>query len=38
VSFGVKVALSLALETKSQCPKCKKGHWLTEEDLKLPWE
>ena len=36
-SFEVKLALSVALETKSQCPKCKVEHWLTEEDVKLPW-
>jgi hypothetical protein len=33
----VKLALSVASETKSQCPKCKAEHWLTEEDVKLPW-
>jgi hypothetical protein len=38
VSFDVTVALSVAVETQCQCPKCKKEHWLSEEDLKPPWE
>jgi hypothetical protein len=37
-SFGVMLALSAALETNSQCPKCKREHWLSEEDLKPPWD
>ena len=37
-SFPAKIALSTALETLIRCPECDQGHWLTEEDLELPWD
>jgi hypothetical protein len=37
-SFPAKIALSTALETLIRCPECDHGHWLSEEDRRLPWE
>jgi hypothetical protein len=37
-TFPAKIALSTALETLIRCPECDQGHWLTEEDLELPWD
>ena len=34
----VRIAFSVALHKALECTNCGRKRWLTDEDLKLPWE